>query len=57
MYDTTARVVGDLLDIAGATGAMTIAASSNNDLIVVGKSADGNWTYVMIRRAKGLFGA
>lgn len=57
VYDTTARAFGDLLDLSGSTGAMTIAAASNNDLRVVGKSADGLWTYVMINRAKHLLGA
>lgn len=57
VYDTTARNIGALLDISGATGAMTIAAASNNDVIVVGKSADGNWTYVLINRAKHFLGA
>lgn len=54
VYDTAARNFGDLLDLAGATGAMTIAAASNNDLRVVGKSADLQWTYVVINRSKHL---
>ena len=33
--DTSARQPGALLDISGATGAQTIAASSNNEFVVV----------------------
>lgn len=57
VYDTTARAIGASLDLSGATGAQTIAAASNNDFIVVGKSADLQWTYVMIKRAKHFLGA
>lgn len=48
VYDATARVAGATLDIAGATGAMTIAASSNTDVIVVADSAANEETLVQI---------
>ena len=48
VYDANARVMGATLDIAGATGAMTVAASSNVDLIVVADSAADELTYVRI---------
>lgn len=34
VYDTTGRVKGATLDIAGATGAQTIATSSNKEFVV-----------------------
>jgi hypothetical protein len=48
VYDPNARLAGDTLDISGATGAMTVAASSNVDLIVVAPSAADEETLVMI---------
>ena len=33
--DTSARLAGALLDVSGATGAQTIAASSNTEFVVV----------------------
>lgn len=57
VYDPNARAIGATLDLSGATGAQTIAASSNVDLIVVGKSADLQWTFVQIKRAKHFLGA
>ena len=33
--DTSARLAGALLDISGATGAQTVAASSNSEFVVV----------------------
>lgn len=48
VYDPNARAIGATLDIAGATGAMTIAASSNVDLIVVADSTASEETLVMI---------
>ena len=33
--DTSARLAGALLDISGATGAQTVAASSNTEFVVV----------------------
>ena len=35
--DTSARLAGALLDVSGATGAQTIAASSNNEFVVVAR--------------------
>lgn len=34
VYDNNARVLGATLDIAGATGAQTVAASSNKEFVV-----------------------
>lgn len=48
VYDANARVMGALLDITGATGAMTVAADSDHDLIVVANSAADEPTLVMI---------
>jgi hypothetical protein len=48
VYDANARVAGATLDIAGATGAMTVAASSNTDVIVVADSAADEETLVQI---------
>lgn len=48
VYDANARAAGDTLDITGATGAMTVAASSNVDLIVVAPSTATEETLVMI---------
>ena len=33
--DTSARLAGALLDVSGATGAQTVAASSNTEFVVV----------------------
>ena len=35
VYDANARAIGATLDIAGTTGAMTIASSSNKEFVVV----------------------
>jgi len=48
VYDANARAVGATLDIAGAAGAMTVAASSNVDVQVVADSAADEYTLVMI---------
>jgi len=48
VYDANARVIGATLDIAGTTGAMTVAASSNVDLLVVADSTASEPTLVMI---------
>ena len=48
VYDANARLAGATLDIAGTTGAMTVAASSNVDLIVVAESTATEPTLVMI---------
>ena len=48
VYDAVARYAGEKLDIAGATGAMTVATDSNHDVIVVSNSSAVELTYVMI---------
>jgi len=48
VYDANARVAGATLDISGTTGAMTVAASSNVDLIVVADSTATEETLVRI---------
>lgn len=48
VYDANARAIGATLDIAGAAGAMTVAASSNVDLQVVADSTADEYTLVMI---------
>ena len=48
VYDANARLMGATLDLAGATGAMTVATSSNVDLIVVANSTAAEETLVMI---------
>ena len=55
VYDAVARVAGALLDISGATGAMTIAASNNNDIIVVADSTANENTLVMINHGEHVF--
>ena len=47
-YDAAARAKGATLDLAGATGAMTLATSSNVDLIVVSESSATERTFVKI---------
>lgn len=46
--DLNARLVGALLDIAGATGAQGLAASSGNEFVVVKTSTATEETEVMI---------
>lgn len=46
--DLNARLVGALLDIAGATGAQGVAASSGNEFVVVKTSTATEETEVMI---------
>ena len=48
VYDANARLLGATLDIAGATGEMTVAASSNIDLIVMAESTAAEETLVRI---------
>lgn len=48
VYDANARLIGATLDIAGTTGAMTVAATNNVDLIVVANSTAAEETLVMI---------
>lgn len=46
--DANARKIGATLDIAGATGAQTVAASSNKEFIVVAESSATEPTLVMV---------
>lgn len=46
--DANARVLGATLDISGATGAQTVAASSNADLVVAAPSTATQPTLVKI---------
>lgn len=48
VYDANARAKGAQLDIAGATGAMTVAADQNHDLQVYATSGAGDETLVCI---------
>lgn len=52
VYDANVRNTGDILDLAGATGAMTLAADSNHDLRVVANSTASERTLVMINEGK-----
>lgn len=52
VYDANARSAGDLLDLAGTTGAMTVATDSSHDLRVVANSSAAEWTLVMINEGK-----
>lgn len=46
VYDANARKIGDTLDIAGATGAQTVASSSNKEFVVVADSTAAEETLV-----------
>jgi hypothetical protein len=48
VYDASARHINAPLDVAGATGAMTVAADSNHDLLVIAESSAVEETLVMI---------
>lgn len=48
VYDANIRAAGATLDLAGATGAMTVAASNNVDLMVVAPSTAAEETLVVI---------
>lgn len=47
VYDPNARVRGATLDLSGATGAQTVAATSNADFIVIGGFGADERTLVM----------
>ena len=49
VYDANARVKGALLDVSGATGAMTVGADANSDLRVYAASAATEETLVCHR--------
>ena len=55
VYDAVARLAGATLDIAGTTGAMTIATSSNIDVMVVAESTAAEETLVMIAHGEHAF--
>lgn len=55
VYDQNARLLGATLDIAGTTGAMTVAATSNADLIVMAESTATEPTLVMINHGEHAF--
>lgn len=50
--DANARKKGDTLDIAGATGAQTVAASSNKEFVVVADSLATEETLVRVNVGK-----
>lgn len=50
VYDPNARAIGATLDIAGATGAQTVASSSNKEFVVFADSAADEETLVTINR-------
>jgi methionine aminopeptidase len=52
VYDPNARVKGATLDIAGATGAQTIAASSNKEFVVFAESTATEETLVCFNTGK-----
>jgi len=52
IVDANARLAGALLDIAGATGGMTLAADSNHDVLVVAASGATEETLVTFNVAK-----
>ena len=47
VYDANARLKGATLDVAGATGAMTVAASSNKEFVVWAESTASEETLVV----------
>jgi hypothetical protein len=57
VYDANARVKGEKLDITGTTGAQSVGAPTNNDLIVYADSGADELTYVMISQANHWLGA
>jgi uncharacterized Zn finger protein len=50
--DANARLVGATLDLSGATGAQTVAASSNKEFVVVAPSSASEETLVRINVGK-----
>jgi hypothetical protein len=52
VYDANARVKGATLDISGATGAQTVAASSNKEFVVVEASTASEPTRVRFNVGK-----
>lgn len=56
VYDPNARIKGATLDVSGATGAQTVAASSNADLINVESTSADELSRVMFSRAETVLG-
>lgn len=52
VYDANARLKGATLDIAGATGAQTVAASSNKEFVVYAESTASDETLVVFNVGK-----
>lgn len=52
VYDAVARVKGDTLDLSGATGAQTVAASSNKEFVVFADSPATEETLVCFNTGK-----
>jgi hypothetical protein len=52
VVDANARLIGAPLDLAGATGAQTVAASSNKEFIVVAESTATDETLVRFNTGK-----
>lgn len=55
VYDANARLMGATLDLSGATGAQTIATSSNKEFVVVAPSSANEETLVTFNTGKHLF--
>ena len=49
VYDANARHINAPLDIAGTTGAMTVATNTNHDLLVIAESLATEETLVMVK--------
>lgn len=52
VYDANARVKGATLDISGATGAQTVATSSNKEFVVYADSTANDETLLVINIGK-----
>jgi len=52
VYDPNARLKGATLDISGATGAQTVAASSNKEFVVYAESTASEETLVVFNTGK-----
>lgn len=52
VYDANARLKGATLDISGATGAQTVAASSNKEFVVYAESTASEETLVVFNTGK-----
>jgi len=54
VYDPVARVKGDTLDLSGATGAQTVATSSNKEFVVWATKTAAQETLVVLNTGKGV---